>query len=102
MIRKVSTPIEEQETFIYLAPLEADNKAVIYTTEPAMLKTMRELYKKYPEGIELKSDDKYGSEFYIPSAWIIIKPKKMLTDAQRKELASRFHGNRKKARQKKK
>ena len=101
MIRKIKTSIEEQETFIYLAPLEA-NKAVIYTTEPTMLKTMRELYKKYPDGISLKSDDKYGAEFYIPSAWIIIKPKKLLTDVQKKELANRFHGNHKNAKQKKK
>ena len=102
MIRKCKLSIEEQETYIYLSPLEADNKAVIYTTEPSMLKTMQELYKKYPEGISLKSDNKYGAEFYIPPAWIIIKPKKTLTDAQKKELTSRFNKKRNNNRQKKK
>lgn len=90
MIRKVKTSIEEQETFFYLAPLEPDGKSLVYTTEPTMIKKMWELHKQYPDDVTIKHDDKYGTDFHIPPNWIDIKPKKRLTEAQKKELAKRF------------
>lgn len=100
MIRKVKTIIEEQETYIYLSPLESDGNALVYTTEPAMIKKMWELHKKQPDVVKIKRDDKYGTDFLIPPTWIDIKPKKQLTDAQKKELVERFNkGRNKKAKQ---
>lgn len=91
MIRKVKTILEEQETYIYIAPLDDDGKYLVYTTEPSMIKKMWELHKLYPDDVTIKNDDKYGSEFLIPPDWCSIKPKKKYTEAEKKELVKRFN-----------
>ena len=90
MIKKIKLSTEEKESFIYLAPLEPNGKALVYTTEPVMLKKMWKLHNNHPDDVTIRHDDKYGTEFYIPMNWIDIKPKKKLTEAERLELVKRF------------
>ena len=84
MIHKVKNDIEVQETFIYLSPLEPDGNALITTTEPVMIKALWNLHKQYPDDVKILHDDKYGTDFRVPPSWIIIKPKRQLTENKKK------------------
>ena len=96
MIRKVSTPLDEQETIINIAPASVVDKVNVYTSSKTMLTHMWKLYNKYPDQVDLLSDDKYGSEFAVPRDWIVVRPKRKLSEEQKKAMAERLQGYRNK------
>ena len=92
MIQKVSTPLEEQETIINIAPVQVEERVNIYSSATTMLAKLWKLYEKHPEDVELIKDDKYGSEFTVPRDWILIKPKRKYSEEQKQVMAERLKG----------
>ncbi len=90
MKKKVRKPFDEQETIINIDPPQLSTKASVYSTIPATINMMWQLRKKHPDLVEVVADDKWGSEFKIPYAWISIKPKKELTSEQKQNLVKRL------------
>ena len=102
MKRKIHKSFEEQETTINIDPPSISKEACVYTSIPADIKTMWEIQKKFPDLVKVVADDKWGSEFKIPREWIVIKPKKVLSDEQKKALTKRLQPKSKTTAQKKK
>lgn len=73
----------ERETIIIYN--EAEKNAFIHTSSPSMKKKLDKIGKTEPVG-------DYCWKLEVPKDWVVIKPprKLNLTEAQRKERASRF------------
>lgn len=101
MQKKIRKSFEEQETIINIDPPQISKTASYYTTIPSDIKAMWNLQKKYPDIVEVVADDKWGSEFKIPAAWITIKPKKELSEEQKQVLVERLSKRKGSSKQKK-
>lgn len=86
---KVTTPTCDQETNINYGPVDG-KMASFYTCLPRDLKRMWKLYEEYPDEVEIKADDKYGTEFMIPQAWVRIRPPRKMSEEQRQAAAERL------------
>ena len=90
MIKKIGNPLDEQETIINLDPKQISDRASVYTTIPATLNRMWKLHEQFPEECIVTHDDKWGSEFSVPANWIVVKPKRKMSDEQRQAAAERL------------
>ena len=90
MIEKIGNPLDEQETVINIAPVQVREKAYVYTSIPHELNRLWKLHEQYPDEVEISTDDKYGTEFIVPRDWVKIKPKRQLSEEQRRIAAERL------------
>lgn len=82
----------EQETVVNFN--EEEDRATVYTYNGRFKKNLRELSGKMPQDCQLTREDKYGGVTYsIPKGWVKIVPPRILTDAQKAEMARRLASN---------
>lgn len=90
MVKKVSTPMDEQETIINIRNPQVEERINVYTTLPATMNKLLKLNEKYPNDIIITKDDKYGMEFSIPRNWLSIRPARKYSEEQRVKMAERL------------
>ena len=90
MVEKISTPLDEQELVINLAPRQVEEKACVYTSMTTMLNKLWKLHDKHPDEVIVIRDDQYGTEFSVPRDWIRIQPKRQMSEEQKQQLAERL------------
>ena len=95
MIRKVSTPLEEQETDIIILPNQVEERVSIYTSSSNMLTKLWKLHEQRPDELLVVKDDKYGTEFSAPRTWIKVKPPKQYSEEQKEKMRAVLAANKK-------
>ena len=90
MIKKVSTPLDEQETIINITPVQVEERINIYSSMTTMIAKLMKMHKKYPDAIQIVKDDKYGTEFSIPRNWFSIRPARNYSEEQKQRLAQQL------------
>lgn len=86
---KDSVSFPEQETIVTSAPVDG-KIAYVYTCVPKDLRRMWKLYSEHPDEVSIYKDDKYSTEFIVPSSWVKIRPKRKVSDEQREAAAQRL------------
>ena len=80
-------PYEEQETSILLGVPHLSPDADIYTCMPAMIRKLKQLKEQYPDQVNIQKEDDYGIQLTLPREWVKIKPKRVLSEQQRQQIA---------------
>lgn len=81
------TKYEQEVIIIYNADEEEAN---LYTTQPRLIEKIKTLIKDRGEEIEVVKEDEQSISVNIPKDWIKIKPKKVLTEEEKKKAKERF------------
>lgn len=89
-------PMEEQETTINLFPSRVSKKALIYSCVPLTMKKIRGMAESRPDSARITED--HGDWLYaeVDASCVKIKPKRVMSEAQRQAAADRLAEGRKK------
>lgn len=80
---------QEQETIILYN--EDELTASVYTYSPKMKKSLAALQEERPQEVKLERQDTTGAVSYlIPKKWVKLRPNRILTEEQRRDIAERF------------
>lgn len=92
----IQTAFAEQETQINIS--YADKQASVYTSRPAVAKTLADLAAAHPDETRVIRCDTGGFEIEVPVSWIVVRPKikHNITEEQRQARAERLAAARQK------
>lgn len=80
------TNYEKETNINYTA---ADDFAEVYSAYEPDIRKFDKLVKEREEAICTRAD-KHGKSYRIPKSWVRIRPKRILTDEERKQWRQRF------------